>query len=336
MNTRPYGVWARSVLSPRDRLLPGIGQRLGRRPRLAAAILVGLRRIPGRTLRGTVYRNVSRPLAQRMDSRLVVSVTGGSRMNVDTSDMLGRVLATSGVWEPQVTAVFQRLLARGDVCVDVGAHAGYYTLLASRLVGPAGRVYALEPSARAHEALRANLALNAVSNVIALLTAAGASEGSVQLSDPPSGNTGEASVRRDDAMSPKLGAGASSTVSVRTVASLLDTADADRVRLVKIDVEGFEAEVLRGLAPLFERGSRPALIVELHPDGASDAVELLAAMSSAYGLTAYELVRNPYRERFAQVPPPREILELHELVELCVSRTVNILLAPGEAPFPTR
>jgi FkbM family methyltransferase len=269
-----------------------------------------------------------------MDSRLVVPVTGGSRMIVDTTDMMGRVLATSGIWEPHVTVAFKRLLGRGDVCVDVGAHTGYYTLLASKLVGPEGRVYALEPSEWAYGALRANLALNGVSNVVPLRVAAGASDGSARLIEPPPGNAGETSIRREEATE---GLGSESgDVFIRTVGSLLDVADAERTRLVKIDVEGYEAEVLRGLEPLFDTARHLTLIVELHPGKVEEAVKLLAAMSSVHGLSAYELVRNPKRDRFARPPPPREVADVNELAELRAHRTVNVLLARGGVPFATR
>lgn len=329
VNARPYGVWARSIFSPRARLLPGIGARLAGHPRLAASVFVGLRGLPGRRLRTAAYHSVSRPLVQRMESRLVVRVAGGARMQVDTSDMMGRVLATSGVWEPHVTAVFPRLLASGDVCVDVGAHVGYYTLLASKLVGPAGRVYALEPADATYTALCSNLALNAVSNVTALRVAAGASDGRARIVDPPPGNSGESAIRMETSGAPDGVSSPAGTVPVRAVSSLLESTEAGRLRLVKIDVEGFEADVLRGLEPLLRSGCRPALIVELHPELADEAAELLGDLSAAYSLTAYELVRNPYLDRFSPVRPPRRLSHpASELKSIRTGRTVNVLLNP--------
>ena len=117
------GTWARSLLSPRGRFLPGLGARLATHPRLAVFVLVTLRRLPRGRVRTAVYRNVGRPLVTRMGS-LEVPVSGGSRMLVDPSDLIGRVLAISGVWEPHVTAAFYELLSPGDVCVDVGGMRG--------------------------------------------------------------------------------------------------------------------------------------------------------------------------------------------------------------------
>jgi FkbM family methyltransferase len=97
-------------------------------------------------------------------------------MRVRTDDMIGRVLAISGVWEPNVTAVFSGALAPGVVCLDIGAHIGYHTLLASKLVGSRGHVYAFEPSPESYRRLRANVDLNGLRNVTTAQLAVGEEE----------------------------------------------------------------------------------------------------------------------------------------------------------------
>jgi FkbM family methyltransferase len=215
-----------------------------------------------------------------MDAQLEVPVAGGSRMLVETGDLIGSVLAVSGVWEPHVTAAFRRLLAAGDVCIDVGANIGYFTLLASRLVGPSGHVYAFEPGSRAYAALRANLDLNGSTNVTAIEAAAGEAEGQALLSPPAPGNLASASLRRS--------ASGSTTVAVQRVDSAVRADDFARVRLVKIDVEGYEMEVLKGLEGLFETRARPAIVVEVSP--AADGEGYLAAFCAEHGLEAHHLV----------------------------------------------
>jgi hypothetical protein len=108
---------------------------VGGRPRLAAPLLRWPHLFPPH-LRSNLYRRLSWPLAKRFGTEVEVVVAGGNRMRVDTTDAVGRVLAISGVWEPSVTAAFKDSLAPGDVCVDAGAHIGYFTLLASKLTGP--------------------------------------------------------------------------------------------------------------------------------------------------------------------------------------------------------
>ena len=133
-----------------------------------------------------------------MDARLEIVVVGGSRMWVDTTEVAGRMLATSGVWEPHVTAVVRQLLGPGDVFVDVGANIGYFTLLGARLVGSRGRVHALEPSARAYPELVANIERNGLTNVVPERVAAGATSGEATLQDVVEGsNIGASSLRSD-------------------------------------------------------------------------------------------------------------------------------------------
>lgn len=254
----------RALLAPRERLLPALGARSGAYPRIAAFLVSAPRWLPGAWLRATAYRNVSRPFLGRMKARLVVRVNGGGRMRVDTADVTGRTIAVTGAWEPHVTDVFSRLLLPGDVCIDVGAHVGYYTLLASRLVGPHGHVYAIEPASTTYAELRRNLALNRVSNVTALNLAAGAADGRGILYDGPPGNAGQASMQEPVNMSGDPSA-RGSEVQVRRVVSVIAPDHHLRVRLVKIDVEGFEFDVLRGLEPLLYAGAHPAVLMELHP-----------------------------------------------------------------------
>ena len=285
-----YRSWARSFMAPRERFLPGLGARLYRRPHLFSAVLVALRRAPPGRVRAAVFRNVSKPLVSRTNARLEVPVAGGSTMVVETADLIGRVLAISGIWEPQVTAAFRAVLSGGDVCIDVGANIGYFSLLASKLVGSEGHVYALEPSPVVYAELCSNLELNRAANVTALCVAAGDREATAVLHEGHGRNRGSASLRATDP-DPNDETRLSS-VRVRPLDPLVPAAEVRRVRLVKIDVEGYELEVLRGLEGLFERGGRPAIIVELTPEwGGGEAAAYLASFCARHELKPHRLAR---------------------------------------------
>jgi FkbM family methyltransferase len=219
-----------------------------------------------------------------MAAQLELPVHGGFRMRVDTAQPMGRVLAASGVWEPHVTSVFRELLHPGDVCVDVGAHAGYFTLLAAKRVGPKGRVFAIEPSPGTYAALRGNLKLNNMSNVTALPVAAGAHASSVRVSDEA------------DSLSVSVQVADDGDIEVQTVAELVRQSERERLRLVKIDVEGHEHDVLEGVLPLYADGFRPALVVELHSGRGDAAIPLLVALLENYGLRGFELIPDGRRE----------------------------------------
>jgi FkbM family methyltransferase len=245
------------------RLAAAAAGRLGRRPRLATTLLRLPRALPSGP-RSSLYRSFSWQLAKRVRLETTVSVAGGSMMEVSTADQVGRVLAISGVWEPNATAVFRSLLRPGDVCLDIGAHIGYFTLLASRLVGPGGHVYAFEPSPATYEALLANLRRNDAANVTAFPFAAGDAPGQALLHEGPGTNTGRSTLRDTQPnAAPFTTPGV--TVDVRTPVSCVPEDDLRRIRVVKIDVEGYEVEVLSGLVPIFELGEPLAVLVEFNP-----------------------------------------------------------------------
>ncbi len=262
---------------------PPLGVRLLRFPAL----------VPFRWIRARLYRSLSWRLALRLHTETEVTVEGGSRMRVQTEDLVGRVLAISGVWEPNVTAAFQRALAPGDVCLDIGAHIGYYTLLAARLVGPHGHVYAFEPSPANHRSLRTNIELNGLRNVTTAELAVGEPERRAVLYEGASHNTGLTT------LSPVLAAKNATPppetiVDVGPVTSVVPPEDLARVRVIKIDVEWHELEVLQSLAPVFEHGHGLSVLVEFTPHrDAPDAAKELTAVCEAHRFTMYR-VRSGY------------------------------------------
>ena len=85
-------------------------------------------------------------------------------MLLDALDSLN--LFACGVYEPLETRIFKRLINRNDVVFDVGANIGYYTLIATKLVGEKGRVFAFEPEPTNFSLLEKNVKLNGYKNVV--------------------------------------------------------------------------------------------------------------------------------------------------------------------------
>jgi FkbM family methyltransferase len=150
-------------------------------------------------------------------------------------------------------------LKPGMTVLDIGAHHGFYTLLASKAVGPKGRVVSFEPSPREQKELLRHLRLNRCRNVtvegIALTSQSGEAEYHVVDSE----ETGCNSLRP-----PNVG-GATHSIVVQT--KTLDQCVLERniasVDFVKLDVEGAELEVLRGSVRLLEQRPRPVMLVEV-------------------------------------------------------------------------
>jgi FkbM family methyltransferase len=303
--TGKYRTWVVSIVHPRDRLLPGLGARLGRHPRVAAAVLGVLRSLPTRRLRALAYRNAAQPLVQRMDTELLVRAVGGVSVIADPPDPSGRALAATGLWEWNVGAAIRQNLESGDVFVDVGANAGYYTVLSATIVGPRGHVYALEPAAATYRKLTRNVAINACDNVTALCIAAGAATGEATLYGPALGHDATSSLRH------RPEAATATTVPVRPLHAVISAEHRSRLKLVKVDVEGHEDDVLRGLEPLLEQGSRPNLIVEVHALHNAEAPAFVASFCDRHGFRAHWLVED--RDSDENVAPVDRRLALRDL-----------------------
>ena len=290
----------------RDILVALAASVLRRHPGVAARLLEAVRLVPMSSVRVRLYRGFSWPLTGALGTRVIVGVAGG-RMECDTADALGRVVAVSGTWEPNSTAVVRRLLSPGDVAVDVGAHAGYYTLLCADLVGPAGHVYAFEPSPTRYQELRANIERSSVTNVTALDLAAGARDGTAILHEAPRPNTSASTMAPAalDFRAVATGDYEPVGVGVVTVDSRVPLDDLALVRLVKVDVEGYEVEALQGAEGVFAAASPLAVLVEVSPLWSSEGPSYVQRLCERHGFSAW-LVANEYSVPgyFARRPRP--------------------------------
>jgi FkbM family methyltransferase len=153
----------------------------------------------------------------------------------------------------------KRLLRRDMTVVDVGAHHGIYTLLASKRVGPRGRVVAIEPSPRECARLKRHLRLNRASNVELIPCAAGENPGEVDLYVVDGFNDWCNSLRPPATAEPVKTA----RVQVRRLDEILSELDIAKVDFMKLDAEGAELSVLYGALKLLNRKDRPAMLVEV-------------------------------------------------------------------------
>ena len=177
-------------------------------------------------------------------------------MRVSPVDENGRRIYVNG-YQPQerLTRHFVRILRPGDCVIDIGANVGYYTMVAAKLVGPTGCVHAFEAAPRTFAGLQTNATLNPAANIHVHGQAVTDRYGETEFFTAAADRTGYSSIR-------DLG---EQTAAVATVPAIsLDSilAELPRTRLVKIDVEGAELLVLRGMRGLIER-DRPHVLLEL-------------------------------------------------------------------------
>jgi FkbM family methyltransferase len=174
-----------------------------------------------------------------------------------------------GTHEEPVQAALAAQVRPGFIVYDVGAHVGFFTLLASRLAGDGGRVYAFEPRPDNVERLRRNVEANRAKNVEVIAAAASDREGDAAF------------VMSDSTLEGRLaGPAVRSAATVRT--ATIDALARDRLAppdLIKIDVEGAEGAVIRGAARTIDL-HRPALLIEVHSRDAGR--EVADALPCAY------------------------------------------------------
>jgi FkbM family methyltransferase len=176
---------------------------------------------------------------------------------VARNDYMGSTLTFDG-FEPAERAFLHRFLKPGMTVLDLGAHHGFYTLLASTLVGPTGKVFAFEPSPRERKALRFNLKLNRCKNVTVQDFAVGKEETKATL-HIVEGETGYNSLR-PPALSNRT---APVLVTVRPLDSWIQQQGLQGIDFVKLDVEGGELDVLRGSPQMLQNRPRPVFLVEV-------------------------------------------------------------------------
>jgi FkbM family methyltransferase len=182
----------------------------------------------------------------------------GSQMALDSDEYMQRRFYYH-CYEAPAVRFFKRWVAAGDTVVDVGAHVGLFTLLSARLAGPAGEVHAFEPVPENFERLLANVALNGLSNVHPNRAAVSDTEGEVSLGLRDESLVGNSTC--DYTVGAELGSVTAPTVRLDDYLSARGTG---RVRLVKIDVEGFESHVLAGLERTLAETPPDAIMLELN------------------------------------------------------------------------
>jgi FkbM family methyltransferase len=157
----------------------------------------------------------------------------------------------------------------GDIVVDVGAHIGKYSIIASKMVGSKGKVIAIEAHPDNCDILKQNITLNKLSNVIVLNCAAHSTETLVKLYEPgqEDGFTIYNTIMTDR---PSLNTQRYIEVKANTLDSLLLEKGIKQVNWIKIDVEGAEFEVLRGATTILSSSIDISLLIEIHNVGANN------------------------------------------------------------------
>jgi FkbM family methyltransferase len=224
----------------------------------------------------------------------VCRVLGRYRMFVDTQDVgLSTFLLLDGYWEMWTTEAMLRFIRPGMTAVDIGANLGYFTMLMGDLVGPSGRVVAFEPNPRMAERARRSAHVNGFApytqlHEVALSDYQGDTVMFVPPTEPKNAHFSQSSGRDGEIR-----------VRVQRADAFDAILDAD---FIKIDTEGAEDAVWRGMDGLLRRNRPLTMFMEFTPVRYADAAGFLDIILSA----GFALHRIDYFDPQVVVPTTRE------------------------------
>jgi FkbM family methyltransferase len=239
-----------------------------------------------------VARMARRPFLSQMPDEL-----GGAFFTCDLADSIAREVCFTGRYEPQETEIVRHLIRPRMSVIDVGANWGYFTLVAAHLVGAGGHVLALEPHPDLHHWLSVNVRRNGLSQVTCIRAAAAdrAGHAGFVAATPEDGNSGlsrfASGQEAADFESP-----------TETLDALVERHGLETIDLVKIDVEGAEARVLRGMVDGLGRGRYRYVLLECHPralEAVGCSVDECVAALGAAGYRGWQIDHSPAMHRRA-------------------------------------
>jgi FkbM family methyltransferase len=250
--------------------------------------------------------------------------TSNARLKVDLRDrVIARLLYLDGEYEREFHQLFRHMDLQGSVCVDIGANLGLHTVELGKVVGGSGSVFSFEPSAHNFSLLQENIALNGLTNVNAVHAALSDTEGSGRLALSET-NFGDHQI----AIHHRASANRCEEVRLISGDSVLSEVADQRVKLIKIDVQGHEYRVLQGLQKTLSRNRDVFVMIEVAPgplrNAGSSGGQVMQWMKSQ-GFVAWEF--HPDRVLPASVPWAYDLIHDDKDVNVIVCRDENKLIS---------
>ncbi len=218
--------------------------------------------------------------------RFIVREVLGSKMYLDLEDRgLAREILVHGTHESLSTSVMQKELAPGQVILDVGANIGYYAMLEAKTVGDKGHVYCMEPAPGNIDLLRRNVKVNGYKNIEIFHAAAGAKTemGTIYLSES----------HNQHALIAENVSGLVGSMPVQVFALDDFLEGKPYPSLIRMDVEGFELDIMRGLKKTLAKNKPLKVFVEIHGFFLQEKVRDLLAIFKENGFRIKVCIGEP-------------------------------------------
>jgi FkbM family methyltransferase len=250
--------------------------------------------------------HAGRTLLGRTDQEIVVR--DDVSYDLDLSQGIDFAIFLGNIYERQTKAALRKLVSPGSLVLDIGANIGAHTLHLAQLVGPNGRVMAFEPTDFAFRKLSRNLKLNPslAARVEAHHCFLTANDGAgvpnaIYSSWPLAVEAGLHAKHLGREMQTE-------SAQARSLDSVLRELGDRKVQLVKLDVDGFECDVLRGATALL-RDARPIFVMELAPYVLEERGTSLDELVSYFAPNGYI-----FRDERTAKPLPSSAAELKRLI----------------------
>lgn len=213
----------------------------------------------------------------------------GLLMVLDPAEWAQQEILIKGATEPQTLQRIREIVTPGSCVIDVGAHVGHHALEAARAAGGTGRVFAFDPQPYNADRIGRHAVLNGLANIVAICAAVGDREAFIRLPMQSERDRSRLSIQ-------EAGPGdedAFVEVPLRRLDNFMADNDVSSVQLLKIDVEGYELEVLHGLGGSHENCKN--IILEMLEATAPERNKAVVSFLMAAGFELNDVAGKPWQ-----------------------------------------
>jgi|AntAceMinimDraft_9_1070365.scaffolds.fasta_scaffold00699_11 FkbM family methyltransferase len=216
------------------------------RPYLIPIARIYIRHMPFKSGKKKYWDWIVAPYLRFGSYTSVATTVFNKKIKCNTSDLIQNYVYYFGIWEPNLTNYVKSNLHAGATFIDVGANVGYFSLLASGIVEDSGRVVSIEAHPHVFEALKNNLNLNHCKNVRAINVAAADRRCMLNIFTAASGQLCHSTIFETE------GYHSDFAIQGMPLSDILSDEEKATATMLKIDVEGAEWTVLKGMYPILE------------------------------------------------------------------------------------
>jgi FkbM family methyltransferase len=213
-------------------------------------------------------------------------------------DIFLAVALSQRPYQPDVAQVLLNILEPGDTFIDIGAHIGWFTLLGAKIVGPFGRVFAIEPDVLNYRHLKRNLKINGLNGSVyphRMVVSNETGKIKLYLNQDTDGGHALWPVWKHPANVESNKTRKTTKVRSTTLDNLCEQEGIRGIKLVKIDTEGAEGAILMGASGLLSEKRIPHIVMEVNDDGLKHMgsnIEEIGDMMDGCGYSCLRLMEN--------------------------------------------